>query len=563
MFKVKNSSVDIGYNSVKIPCRNGLVFEEGSQVVFDIPREIGMASLKEACIEMDININGSDNAPLLQLIKTNGAQSLFNRISIRSQGRLLEQLDNYNLYSNLVYSASEDAGTLNRRSLCEGCAPDYKIQNNPFTTQNETVAAAAGALNNSNQTWRYVDRKVQIPILSGIFQSSKDTPLMALPLEIEIILEKSARCLYNDPNLNNALVCTDAAGVQDYVELVAAECAKFGVVGAGTQPAPDAKLNAIANLPFRVGQRVQIAKTGGIGTLVNAGKANIVSITEATGLIRIGFAADIVDGAATGLTLSALVNGVLAGDTTAAGGLSVEPQTVSIQVKNPRLIIPKVIPPQAMMRAMGAAIAKGSYKYDIVSYTDYQTNIVGSTTNSTNIIPADLSRVKSLLCVPVEQVNLDRLDNIRAQQGRYMGADSYEYQINNRMVPSRLVQMTREAHGEFVAGAGNYIGVPSWANGTVLGAVHTYEVEKALGDADIDVRNLKFLSRTHGNVVDEGYWLVGRTLGPYGMAENLMGVSAILYLNYSGNNVNLKLLHNYCVHIRTVELGPQGVVLRY
>ena len=67
----------------------------------------------------------------------------------------------------------------------------------------------------------------------------------------------------------------------------------------------------------------------------------------------------------------------------------------------------------------------------------------------------------------------------------------------------------------------------------------------------------------HGNVVDEGYWLVGRTLGPYGMAENLMGVSAILYLNYSGNNVNLKLLHNYCVHIRTVELGPQGVVLRY
>tara|TARA_R110002012_G_scaffold157703_1_gene318935 strand:+ start:665 stop:2353 length:1689 start_codon:yes stop_codon:yes gene_type:complete len=562
MFRVKNSNVSVPYQSVKIPCRNGLVFNESTQIVWDIPRNVGMADLKNACIECDININGSDNAPALQLIKTHGASSLFNRVSIRSMGRLLEQLDNYNLMTNLKYTASQDKGTLNKRSLCEGCAPSYKIQDNPFTTQNKIIATGE-TVNNANDTWRYVDRKVQVPLHTGIFQNDKSTPLMALPLEVEIIVEKDLRALYADTNLCNDLACTALPGApQTFIELTAVTLAKFGVVGAGNQMAPDAKLNYLSNLPFRVGQRVLVAG-GTPGNIVNGGNFNIVSIIENGGLIRLDMGANVNTGASAGVTVSALNNGALMTDAPAAGGHACVAQTVQIEIKNPRLIIPKVMPPENMMKAIGASIMKGKYNFDIVSYTDYQSNIVGTTTNSTTIIPADLSRVKSLICVPVEQADLNRLDNIRAQQGRYCEADSYEFQINNRMVPSRLVSLERESHGEFVAGAGNYIGVPDFALGTCVGAVHTYEIEKALGDSGIDVRNLRFLGRTHGNVVDEGYWLVARTLGPYGTSENLMGVSAILYLNYSGNNVNLKLLHNYAVHIRTVAFGPSGVELRY
>ena len=131
------------------------------------------------------------------------------------------------------------------------------------------------------------------------------------------------------------------------------------------------------------------------------------------------------------------------------------------------------------------------------------------------------------------------------------------------MVPSRLVSLAREAHGSWTSGAHNYQMVPSWANGSILGAVHSFEVEKALGDANIEVRNLKFLSKTAVNAFSDGYYLIGRTLGSYGMSENLMGVSAILYLNYLGTNNNLKLLHNYCVHLRTISVGPQGVALNY
>ncbi len=566
MFRVKNSAMTMGYDSIRIPCRNGLEFSESNgQIVFDLGREIGMANLKNAVIEMDVNINGSANCPLLQLNRVNGGQSIIQRISIRSNGRLLEQLDNYNLYSGLHYAASHDNGVMNKRSITEGCAKSYKIQDNPFATQNEAAAAGA-ALNTVAQCWKYIDRKLQIPILGGIFQNEKSMPLMAIPLEVEIILEKNVRALFSNPVLTDNLACEDVpAALQSFIDLTAAECQKFGVVGGGNQFPTDTKLNMKSNLPFRVGQRVQLAKTGGAGVLTNDGKVNIASITDNAGLVRIDFGANVntLAAAMTGMTISATNDGALFTDTAAAGGHAVVGQSVNYLVKSPRLIVPKIIPAPAFNKAMNAAIAKGSYAFDIVSYTDYLNDINGSTTSSTSIIPADLSRVKAILSVPQELQNINKLNNVNAQQGRYMGAASYEYQINNRMIPSRLVQLGREQHGAFVVGANNFITAPIYAHGSSLAAVHTYEVEKALQDSDIQVRNLKFLGKTVNQDLQDGYYLVGRTLGPYGMSENLMGVSANLYLNYDGTNTSLKLLHNYVVHIRTIQLGPSGVVLRY
>ena len=44
---------------------------------------------------------------------------------------------------------------------------------------------------------------------------------------------------------------------------------------------------------------------------------------------------------------------------------------------------------------------------------------------------------------------------------------------------------------------------------------------------------------------------------------NLMGVSAILYLDYLDGTGPLKLLNNFVTHIRTIQVTPAGVVLRY
>ena len=149
MFQPKSDAVSLGYDSMLIPCRNGLDFGENNQVVWDIPRNVGMAQLKDARVLVDININGSAGAPLVQPDRIVGGNSFFDRITIRSSGRVIEQLDSYNVFAKVHYSATDDEGVMNKRSLLEGCAPSYRVYDNPFASINK-VETQAVAINNAN-----------------------------------------------------------------------------------------------------------------------------------------------------------------------------------------------------------------------------------------------------------------------------------------------------------------------------------------------------------------------------------------------------------------------------
>ena len=578
MFKVKSDGVKTGIDMIRIPCRNGLNFRENTLVHFDITRDVGFADLKNAFVEAEINLNGSVNAPCAQLYRAPGASSVINRLVIRSQGRLLEELNDYNLYANLKYSASENDGILNKRSRLEGCAKSYKIDQNPYVTQNSINQGVA--YTDINDTWRYVDRKVQIPLnCSGVFNNSQAHPCLAIPLEVSLLMEKSSRCMLVNPD-DVIFNCEDTGGAGNSLELSPATAAKYGLFN-GANNYTDAQLNPVANLPLRIGQRVLLKKGGGAGNLANAGQINIVSINiSATPGVNIVFGnadgtpVNVSDGALTGVTMQVLDdNGLLFNNAATADGVTVAAQTLNYEVKNPRLVVPKIIPNSAFTASISVAIAKGKYAMDLYSWTNYKQAIPGAVANSTTIIPADLSRCKSILSVPVEQVNLDAFNSVNNIIGKYQNATQYVYQINNKLVPDRNVNLTREVNGQWTNGAEtedgvtvNYIGVPENAGGSVLSGLHVYEVEKALMDADVDVKNLKWLGKTANtgvNGLNDGYYLVGRSLGPMGTTTNLMGVSAILYLDFLDGTGNLKLLNNFVVHIRTVQVTPAGVVMRY
>ena len=560
MFQPKSDAVSLGYDSMLIPCRNGLDFGENSQVVWDIPRNIGMAQLKDARVLVDVNINGSANAGVFQLDRIAGGNSLFERITIRSSGRVIEQLDSYNIYAKLHYSATDDDGVMNKRSVLEGCAPSYRVNDNPFISVASAEGEVAGA---SDTTSTYVDRRLEIPLLGGIFTNPKAFPLMAVPLEVECILATGSHILHVADG-GESLACDDTVGAQNWLEISNAAAAMLGQAG-NTDPLQTVKnsddvavacqLSQTANLPFRVGQQVRFEATGGAGTAAAWHTLEEVSWQNAgpgNGKIRLTFAGDVGDGALTGVTIHTL---------DATGGLMAG-QTVNYQFKNPRLIIPKVVPDPKYRQRMVKALLSGQYQIPLISYIDYNNAIVGSQTSSTNIIPADLSRVKSILSVPIKQQNQNKYNNHNALSGQYMDASEYEYQINNILRPDRRVDLTREAFGGSVDGAEwtKTKAVPSWALGNCPSGFHLFETEKALRTAGINVRNLQFLTK---GPKQDGYWLVGRTLGPYGTSENLMGISSILYLNYSGGDQALKLLHNYVVHIRTLGLSMNGVEVRY
>ena len=160
MFKVKSDGVKMGIDQIRIPCRNGLNFLENTQIHFDVTRDVGFADLRNSFIEAEINLNGSANSPCAQIYRNVGASAIFNRLVVRSQGRLLEEMNQYNLYANLKYLASEDEGILNKRSRLEGCAKSYKIGQNPWVTQNG--ANVGTAFTDINDTWRYLIKSKSI-----------------------------------------------------------------------------------------------------------------------------------------------------------------------------------------------------------------------------------------------------------------------------------------------------------------------------------------------------------------------------------------------------------------
>lgn len=579
MFRVKSDGIRTGIDQIRIPCRNGLNFRQNTLIHFDVTRDVGFADLQNAFIEAEINLNGSVNAPCCQIYRNVGASAIVNRLVIRSMGRLLEEQNDYNLYANMKYLATEDEGILNKRSRLEGCAKSYKIGQNPWVTQNG--ANVGTAYTDIADTWRYVDRKVQLPLnCSGVFNKPQAHPCLAVPLEVSLLLEKNARCMLVNPE-DVTFTLEDSGGASNTVSLKVATQIKYGINNAAAQYLLDDHLNPVANLPLRIGQRVLLKKDAGAGNLANAGKINIVSINiSAGGVVQIvlgnadGTPVNWTDGICTGVTLQVLNDdGSLFNDSATANGVTVAPQTMDYEVRNPQLVVPKVIPSPQYTQAISTAIAKGQYAMDIMSWVNYKQAIPGAVSNSTTIIPADLSRAKSILSVPVEQANLDAFNSLNNIQGKYLDAQQYEYQINNKLLPDRRVPLAREVNAQFGTGTevidgltARYISAPDNAGGSVLGGLHVYETEKALMDAGYDVKNLRFLGKTQNTGVtglQDGFWLVGRSLGPYGTSQNLMGVSSILYLDYVDGTGPLKLLNNFVVHIRTIQLTPEGVQLRY
>ena len=561
MFRPKSESVSVGVESVLVPCRNGLTFSENQSITFEINRNLGFANLKNARLLASIRLDTVDDSTAAAYIpdRIAGAQIFIKRCSIRSNGVLLEELNNYNLYAKLYNSASWDVGCENRRTRLEGCMKSNRIQDSPYHVPNPATAQGADV----GGIIRSVERQVEIPLLGGIFQNNTAFPLMAMPLEVEIILAKATEVL-TVTDLGNGIQCRDigAGAPQATIDVKDAQVfaiAPYENTGNTLSLDPDTNLNYC--FPWKVGQRARLSATNQAACLtadaIN-GNLTIASIQFGPGgavtnyRLTLSGNVNILDEAVAGLVLHSV--------DTAGGILGANPP--NYRWSNPRLVIPKVVPPPKFAQAMAESIQKGSFALDVVSYIDYMTAVDGNNTASTNIIPADLSRVKAILSVPVDQSNRDSLISRNPMMGGYMNATSYQFQINNNLQPDRLVDLSREAFNQ-PADEANYnvtVAVPPWALGGNIGAVHAYELEKALGSANIPMRNLTFITKT---ATQNGCWAIARSLGPYGTSANLMGISSILYLNYDGTNANLKVIHNFVAHIRTFNITPSGVQVSY
>ena len=621
MFKPKSDSVQIGQDSYKIPCRNGVAFGEDSIIRFDIPRNAGFCDLANSYLSMEIECVGrngvaADQArqPMTQIDRVCGASSMISQMTIRSEGRVLEELRNYNAYAHLHYNATQTEGAMNRRSKLEGCAPCYMPQDNPYFTANQVLtpsaASNAGGLNNANACYKPLRRKVLVPLLGGMFSNPRSHPSMVMPLEVELIMEKALRCMRvaskgDDQIFNRCIdMPNDNAGAPASFarrHIVLRERSEFNAIGGATAAATvpangvepvegENQLNKVNNCWWRVGQAVFVKGDGEMTnapTYANGGViANITAVrlgSETNGVatnrncIIIEVDADLIGGAAADGTnvevhqLTPITNALL-GNSGAIG----------YTVHNPMLVIQKVIPPPAVVQQISSAIARGEYNVDIISYTNVDNAIPATQTTSTNIISAELSRVKSILSVPTSQNNTDDLTNSNAIQGQYLNATNYQYQIDNKLQPDRRVDLVREQFPQVITTPfDNTLKPYRWGSNT--SGFHRFEVEKALRSSNINLKDLTFITKNPYNLsavagggtgtnkggilnsaVDAGDWLVGRSLGAgVGTSENLVGKSVLLYLNYNANSNMVKLLKNFLIHVRTISISMEGVSVYY
>ena len=543
MFRPKSDATQMGYDSIRVPARNGVSFTpENNQLVIDLTRNVGFCDLSNSYLEADVSlVLGADSAKHA-FNKNCGMLSAVRTLNCRSEGRLLEQLDHFNIYANLHYLSSGDQGVVTKRQRTEMCMKDYQQVNNPWVARNDPVAAAGAA---TTKAAKVLTQKVACPLLGGLFTTSKAFPLMAAPLEVEMILDQAAHCLHvvsgmEDVDCDN--ITNNTGGAVEVKEFTITNSDAYGSGEEGNQR------NMVANCPWRVGQAVEI-----VGTLDGTGAApvttTIASIGQSAGnKIVITVATKLGDLAdtkvATDLGITAIKNGEVLGT------------APSYRIDNPRLVISKVIPPPSQVQESTKAMAKGQYTFNITSWTDFQNAIDSNVVNSTNMIPADLTRCKSILSVPVLMSKTDSTDNDFALSGRIDSAKEFQYQIANILRPDRRCTVERENYGGFGEPDAPYPR-PDYALGGRTAGLHLYEVEKALSAANIPVRNLRFL--TNKTKDGCGSWLVGRTLGPYGLSENLNGVSTMLYLNYSATHAANILLHNFVVHIRTIGITLNGV----
>ena len=593
MFQPRSDALDIGIDAVKIPCRNGTSFGEDGIVRFELPRSLGFAQLSNAYLEMEVDLTNPNNTPAqnaaqppMMLERQQGASCLINRCSIRSSGRLIEQLEGYNVFNNLAYNATNTNGTMNKRSRLEGCAPSYQIIDNPYTTTNKVISPitnaqyqivgpwVAGALNNANVCWKPVRRKVCLPLNTGIFNSPNAFGLAMMPLEVELILEKSLRamriCNYGDGSVSVVGTSTAGAGWERRVVRVDAR-ARYNGIG-GIVPVPlnsginalegEQNLNQVNNFPFRVGQVVRLDGADAV-----AGNYPIQSIAvgeaggAAAGYILVKFAVDVTAGAGGVVNIHSLDGN---------GAPLAEHGAFGYRVHNPRLVVPKVIPPPETVNKMYEAMSRGAVSQDIVTYTLYDNAIPATQTTSTNIISAELTRAKAILSCPISQSNLDNVNNSNAFCSQYLDANEYFFQLNNKLAPDRNVQLAREVNPNIVliGNATDNVRSP-FQLGTRPEGFHVFEIEKALRSGDIKLKDLRFLtqnaSANHNFTATEpGAWCVGRSLSANsGTSMNMVGKTCILYLNYRATSNMVKLLRNFVVHVRTIQFGQDGVQVFY
>lgn len=476
-----------------------------------------------------------------------GANAIVNRCLIRAKdnGQVIEDIEAYNLANSIKNAYTKDSDifkTMGRITGVSARTPNLINQTVDnlainYFVPNGTVTANVVTGGNNN-----VSAQFCIPIETGLFSAFNNhqvIPNLDVPLHMQFFLEKNNVALqqlnskfYRTVNVNgvNCVVAQAQAPNTDHAGVKAGTTILLNTAVCDTSLTVDREAWSVDKCVFRVGQPLTDGTDTRIITKVESHKGAGSDQIEIT-----------VDVAFT------------AGD----GAINVKLQEIvrSYILDKVELKLLLTIPDAPTMRMIRSQMARG------ISFTSlqlYKVSTASELVNSVLDIPEALTKVSSLMAVPVQQNQLESLDinnsyvfcrpDSLLPGGANTNNTNYQWQVQNTLIPNLQVTTRGATNTE----SDNVI----YFNQVVMALRHWLDV-KALADSPE--------ARKTEDVDIELPYFYPISLSPKGQSFNLINSAPQLRIQNTGNGADItaKLYHIFAVHTRILKSSDMGASIEF
>tara|TARA_R110000737_G_scaffold351423_2_gene393649 strand:- start:384 stop:2186 length:1803 start_codon:yes stop_codon:yes gene_type:complete len=469
-FWESNDLIPVAQKKVSVPAEFGLNYSAGQKIQITVPPSIDFFQPKETYLKFDVEIKGD---PLetarghrrLMLDAELGGQVLIRDLRIYSGGAgriLLEEYQNYNVWTALKYDYETNDNIKRKRALTEGTGIyDPSCRSTHGTKKSDANSCRHNAYFDNPMTGEVTDSashtdternkvKCLLPINSGIFQSDRVFPNMLTEgLIIEIILEDAVnvfRQLDTTLQFKEQMSCpvfqsTDGSGSTVSGSITVGDSATVFYLRRDNQQGAGA---VVGNCPFVVGQHVVLGSASAsedviCSALTNGSRSSITEIKY--------------DSTVNPPMLKVTVDTAL----TNIGGFDADPNdlvlcqdprstayTPSYLISDTELIVQTVQMPDGFKARMMSMLKEGgSLNYDFLSHTNYKFSQLAGDLVANIRLPVNESRAKAVFMIPTDSSQYPREQAMNAS-GTYLieyGSDvrGFDADVKIRSTRSGLV----------------------------------------------------------------------------------------------------------------------------
>lgn len=284
----------IGQKSISVVAENGKQFIPNAKIVIVVSPDVAFFQPSESYLSLRVKVDaptGAGKATKLQLDSILGGQSLIKDIRILTgSGTLMEEIQDYNILANVIYSYDTDINVRNKRTITEGttiynpdCAVnDGVVSHTDYNSANHNPYFSSPSDGKSEQQWV----KLQLPLHTGIFRTKKIFPVaMTKGLRIEIMLDEAKRLVHNFETRYKPTMCPRLYGTSHASASVVADA--VGKTKTIALSKLKNNITSVEKCPFKVGETISIADDKELANAEEFGVLTAISMDETYVLLKV------------------------------------------------------------------------------------------------------------------------------------------------------------------------------------------------------------------------------------------------------------------------------------